>query len=75
MIAQRLRARARAELLEEGAPRRAGCGTTCRGRSTQALHLGDSKNTVRGHCLDIPRFEESLNNFTRCKQTFEEQGI
>ena len=25
------------------------------------LHLGDSKNTVRGYCLDIPRFEESLN--------------
>ena len=22
----------------------------------------DSKNTVRGYCLDIPRFEESLNN-------------
>ena len=21
--------------------------------------LGDSKKTVRGHCLDIPRFEES----------------
>ena len=30
----------------------------------QALEttLGDSKNTVRGDCLDIPRFEESLNN-------------
>ena len=24
--------------------------------------LGDSKNTVRGHCLDIPRSEESLDN-------------
>ena len=24
--------------------------------------LGDSKNTVGGYCLDIPRFEESLNN-------------
>ena len=24
--------------------------------------LGDSNNTVRGYCLDIPRFEESLNN-------------
>ena len=24
--------------------------------------LGDSKNTARGYCLDIPRFEESLNN-------------
>ena len=23
---------------------------------------GDSKNTVRGYCLDIPRFEESPNN-------------
>ena len=26
-----------------------------------AGRLGDSKNTVRGYCLDIPRFEESLN--------------
>ena len=25
-------------------------------------HLGDSKNTVRGYCLDIPRLEDSLNN-------------
>ena len=33
--------------------------------------LGDSKNTVRGHCLDIPRFEESLKH----KTTFEVQGI
>ena len=24
--------------------------------------VGDSRNTVRGYCLDIPRFEESLNN-------------
>ena len=24
--------------------------------------IGDSKNTVRGFCLDIPRFEESLNS-------------
>ena len=24
--------------------------------------LGDSKNTVRWYCLDIPRFEESLKN-------------
>ena len=24
--------------------------------------LGDSKNTVRGYCLDIPRSEESLND-------------
>ena len=23
--------------------------------------LGDAKHTVRGYCLDIPRFEESLN--------------
>ena len=27
-----------------------------------AHHLGDSKDTVRGYCLDIPRFEESPNN-------------
>ena len=27
-----------------------------------ALHLGDSKNTVRGYCSDIPRFESFLNN-------------
>ena len=26
------------------------------------IHLGDSKNTARGCCLDLPRFEESLNN-------------
>ena len=24
--------------------------------------LQGSRNTVRGYCLDIPRFEESLNN-------------
>ena len=32
--------------------------------SLQALvfHIGDSKNTVRGYCSDIARFEESLNN-------------
>ena len=24
--------------------------------------IGDPKNVVRGYCLDIPRFEESLNN-------------
>ena len=27
-----------------------------------AFVLGDSNNTVRGYCLHIPRFEESLNN-------------
>ena len=26
------------------------------------LLIGDFKNTVRGYCLDIPRFEESPNN-------------
>ena len=26
------------------------------------IYIGDSKNTVRGCCLDIPRFEESLGN-------------
>ena len=31
-------------------------------RTSPARHLGDSKNTVRGYCLDIPRFEESLSN-------------
>ena len=25
-------------------------------------HLGDSRNTVRGYRLDIPRFEQSLND-------------
>ena len=39
------------------------------------MSLGDSKNTVRGYCLDVPRFEESLNNEKRYKHTFEEQGI
>ena len=23
--------------------------------------LGDSKNAVKAYCLDVPRFEESLN--------------
>ena len=44
-------------------------------RATEAdsfPYLGDSKNTVRGYCLDIPRFEESLK---QQKTTFEEQGI
>ena len=27
-----------------------------------AVFLGDSKNTFRVYCLDIRRFEESLNN-------------
>ena len=26
------------------------------------VKIGDPKNTVRGYCLDIPRFEESLND-------------
>ena len=38
-------------------------------------NLGDSKNTVGGYCLDIPRFEESLNNEKQCKIIFEERGI
>ena len=29
-----------------------------------AIRLGDSKSTVRGHCLDIPRFEESKKRAT-----------
>ena len=37
--------------------------------------IGDSKNTVRGHCLDIPRLEESPNIEKQDKSTFEEQGI
>ena len=27
-----------------------------------AVWIGNSKNTVGGYCLDIPRFEEPLNN-------------
>ena len=38
-------------------------------------HLGDSKNALRCYCLDIPRFQDSLNNQTQHKNTFEEQGI
>ena len=38
-------------------------------------HLRDSKSTVRGYCLDIPRFEESLNNQKQYKASLEEQGI
>ena len=32
------------------------------GRAGGEGNVGDSKNAVRGYCLDIPRFEESLNN-------------
>ena len=39
------------------------------------IDLGDSKNTLRGYHLDIPRFEESLNNRQRHKPAFEEQGV
>ena len=28
-------------------------------------YSGDSNDTVRGYCLAIPRFEESLNNETQ----------
>ena len=38
------------------------------------ISLGDSRNTVREYCLDIPRFEESPNNQTQLKLPFEEQG-
>ena len=31
--------------------------------------------SVRGYSLDIPRFEESLNNRTQHNNPFEEQGI
>ena len=31
--------------------------------------------TVGGYCLDISRFEESLNKTQSNKQTFKEQGI
>ena len=31
--------------------------------------------TVRGYCLDVPRFEESLNNQKQHKTIFEERGI
>ena len=44
-------------------------------RAGEIGDLGDSKNAVRGHCLDIPRFDESLNNWKQHKTTFEEQGI
>ena len=40
-------------------------GTAVRGTRLGAAHvfqLGDSKNTVSGYCLDIPRFKESLND-------------
>ena len=43
---------------------------------TGRTDLGDSKSAARGYCLDIPRFEEPLNNKTqRNEHTFEEQGI
>ena len=41
---------------------RGGPAAQLQGGPEDLLHLEDSKNTVRGHCLDIPRFEESLNN-------------
>ena len=28
-----------------------------------SVTIGDSKSTVRRYCLDIPRFEESLNKY------------
>ena len=37
-------------------------GWPCLSKATRLIYLGDSKNTVRGYCLDIPRLEESLNN-------------
>ena len=47
-------------------------GQTSCGRATW---IGNSKNTLRGYCLDIPRFEESLSNQKHHEHTFEEQGI
>ena len=44
-------------------------------RNSAIPQLGDSKNNVRGYCLDIPRFEESLNNQKQLKHTYEEQSI
>ena len=32
------------------------------------LKVWDSKDTVRGYCLDIPRFEESVDNQQQYKQ-------
>ena len=43
---------------EDGGGREGRRGTHLR----QEAHLGNSKNTVRGYRLDIPRFDESLNN-------------
>ena len=37
-----------------------------RERENEIRDLGDSKDAVRGYCLDIPRFDESLSNL---KQT------
>ena len=39
-----------------------GSGNVRRRVWTNVLQIGASKNTVRRYCLDIPRFEESLNN-------------
>ena len=52
-----------------GRPQRVG------GALMLGLRLGDSENTGRGRCLDIPRFEESLNNKNKHNNTFQEQGI
>ena len=37
------------------------------GGTPKSPDSGDSKNTVRGYCLDIPRFEESLNDRKKCQ--------
>ena len=43
-------------------PRAAPTSVARRHRTCFREHVGDSNHTVRGYCLDIPRFEESLNN-------------
>ena len=49
-----------------------------RGEHALPADVGGSKNTARAYCLDIPRFEESLDNQQQQQQhetAFEEQGI
>ena len=41
---------------------RAAAGGRRSRRPGRPSSLGDSENTVRGYCLNIPRFEQCLNN-------------
>ena len=37
--------------------------------------IGDSKNNVRGYCLNIPRFENMLNSFKHIKNKYSRNTV